>query len=40
MMLAEKSADLIRGNAPLEPIAEPFYRHQPTAAAMPAGDAG
>jgi choline dehydrogenase len=40
MMLAEKSADLIRGNAPLEPISEPFYRHQPTAAAMPAGDAG
>ena len=27
MMLAEKSADLIRGNAPLAPITEPFYRH-------------
>jgi choline dehydrogenase len=29
MMLAEKSADLIKGNTPLEPIREPFYRHAP-----------
>lgn len=28
MMLAEKSADLIRGNTLLAPITEPFYRHQ------------
>jgi len=27
MMLAEKSADLIKGNTPLQPISEPFYRH-------------
>jgi choline dehydrogenase len=27
MMLAEKSADMIRGDTPLEPINEPFYRH-------------
>jgi choline dehydrogenase len=27
MMLAEKSADLIRGNTPLAPIDAPFYRH-------------
>jgi choline dehydrogenase len=29
MMLAEKSADLIRGNTPLPPLRVPFYRHQP-----------
>ncbi|HWD75775.1 MAG TPA: choline dehydrogenase [Solirubrobacteraceae bacterium] len=29
MMLAEKSADLIRGNTPLAPLNVPFYRHQP-----------
>ena len=28
MMLAEKAADLILGNTPLEPIREQFYRHQ------------
>jgi choline dehydrogenase len=28
MMLAEKSADLIRGNTPLAPVNEPFYRHR------------
>src|SRR4029453_17005580 len=28
MMLAEKAADLILGNAPLEPSSQPFYRHQ------------
>ena len=27
MMLAEKAADLIRGNTSLEPIRTPFYRH-------------
>jgi choline dehydrogenase len=36
MMLAEKSADLILGNTPLEPIDEPFYRHQKAGAAAPA----
>jgi choline dehydrogenase len=40
MMVAEKSADLIRGNTPLEPISEPFYRHQEAAAATPGGGAG
>ena len=29
MMLAEKAADLIRGNTPLEPIRADFYRHAP-----------
>jgi choline dehydrogenase len=35
MMVAEKSADLIKGNTPLQAISEPFYRHysgQPSAA--------
>jgi choline dehydrogenase len=27
MMVAEKAADLIRGNTPLEPIRLDFYRH-------------
>jgi choline dehydrogenase len=27
MMVAEKAADLIRGNTPLEPLHVPFYRH-------------
>ncbi len=35
MMLAEKSADLIRGDTPMEPVTEPFYRHR----SMPAGAA-
>jgi choline dehydrogenase len=35
MMLAEKSADLIKGNTPLAPINEPFYRHAPAAQAQP-----
>jgi choline dehydrogenase len=30
MMLAEKAADLIRGNTPLEPIRAEFYRRAPT----------
>ena len=29
VMLAEKAADLIAGRAPLEPLAAPFYRHEP-----------
>jgi choline dehydrogenase len=28
MMLAEKAADLILGNTPLEPLNVPFYRHR------------
>jgi choline dehydrogenase len=28
MMIAEKAADLLLGNAPLEPAAVPFYRHE------------
>ncbi|MFM2486776.1 choline dehydrogenase [Celerinatantimonas yamalensis] len=28
MMIAEKAADLILGNAPLEPSSQPFYQHQ------------
>jgi choline dehydrogenase len=28
MMVAEKGADLILGNTPLEPLAVPFYRHE------------
>jgi choline dehydrogenase len=35
MMLAEKAADLIAGNAPLEPQTTPFYRH---GAGMPLDD--
>jgi choline dehydrogenase len=31
MMLAEKAADLIRGNIPLTPIEADFYRHSPAA---------
>ena len=30
MMVAEKAADLILGNAPLAPATVPFYRHEPT----------
>jgi choline dehydrogenase len=33
VMLAEKAADLIAGRAPLEPLAAPFYRHEPVAVA-------
>jgi choline dehydrogenase len=35
MMLAEKAADLIAGNTPLEPQTTPFYRH---GAGMPLDD--
>ena len=39
MMTAEKSADLILGNTPLEPEPVPFYRHgQSEEARAPAGD--
>jgi choline dehydrogenase len=31
MMIAEKAADLILGNTPLQPLNVPFYRHQPAA---------
>jgi choline dehydrogenase len=37
MMVAEKAADLIAGNAPLHPDPRPFYRH---AAGMPLSEAG
>jgi choline dehydrogenase len=39
MMTAEKSADLIRGLTPLEPINEPFYRHEVKGAQAPRGKA-
>jgi choline dehydrogenase len=29
MMIAEKAADLILGNAPLPPANVPFFRHDP-----------
>ena len=32
MMVAEKAADLIRGNTPLEPLSAPYYRHAERAA--------
>src|SRR4029077_20381678 len=35
MMVAEKAADLILGNAPLPPEPVPFYRHQARAEAPP-----
>jgi choline dehydrogenase len=31
MMLAEKAADLIRGDTPLPPEPTPFYRREPAA---------
>jgi choline dehydrogenase len=31
IMVAEKAADLILGNTPLEPEPLPFYRHRPGA---------
>jgi choline dehydrogenase len=33
MMVAEKAADLIRGNTPLAPLDVPFYKHEPDRAA-------
>lgn len=35
MMIAEKAADIILGNAALPPVKVDFYRHQPAAAANP-----
>jgi hypothetical protein len=32
VMLSEKAADLIRGNTPLAPIDQQFYRHRRTQA--------
>ena len=29
MMVAERAADLVRGNTPLEPVELPFYRYEP-----------
>ena len=37
MMVAEKAADLIIGNAPLAPERLPFYRHEAPSAEVPAG---
>jgi choline dehydrogenase len=34
MMVAERAADLIRGDTLLPPEPLPFYRHQPRAAAV------
>ena len=39
MMLAEKSADLILGNTPIEPSTAPFYRHADGAPLTPGGNA-
>ena len=36
MMIAEKAADLIRGEKPLPPERVDFYRHQPAGAAVSA----
>ena len=38
MMLAEKSADLILGNTPLEPSTAPFYRYRDNMPLYPPGD--
>jgi choline dehydrogenase len=35
MMVAEKAADLILGNTPLEPSTSEFFRRQSAAAAEP-----
>jgi choline dehydrogenase len=35
MMVAEKAADLILGNTPLEPSTAPFYRHAPREVSVP-----
>jgi choline dehydrogenase len=35
MMLAEKTADIVLGNTPLEPEHVPLYRHTPGAAGVP-----
>ena len=38
MMVAEKAADLIRGNAPLPPADAPFYRYRDGSPLYPPGD--
>jgi choline dehydrogenase len=38
MMVAEKAADLIAGNTPLEPLDVPWYRHGSGAPLHPPGD--
>ncbi|WP_166133711.1 choline dehydrogenase [Nocardioides ochotonae] len=38
MMLAEKAADLIAGNTPLDPLEVPYYRHGAGMPLWPAGD--
>ncbi len=38
MMVAEKAADLIAGNTPLEPLAVPWYRHGAGMPLWPEGD--
>ena len=38
MMVAEKSADLILGNTPLEPSDAPYYRHRDESPLYPPGD--
>jgi choline dehydrogenase len=40
VMLAERAADLIRGNTPLAPLAQEFYRHQVAADPRTAEPAG
>jgi choline dehydrogenase len=35
MMVAEKAADLILGNTPLEPSSSEFFRRQPATAEAP-----
>jgi choline dehydrogenase len=37
MMLAEKSADLVLGNTPLEPSTAPIYRHSDGSPLYPGG---
>ena len=38
MMVAEKAADLIRGDDPLAPVEVPFYRHGTDTPLWPPGD--
>ena len=38
MMVAEKAADLIRGNTPLPPADVPYYRHREGSPLYPPGD--
>jgi choline dehydrogenase len=38
MMTAEKAADLIAGNTPLEPATVPYYRYRDGSPLYPPGD--